>query len=121
MQRIVSNARAHGELYVVQTRHCIHTQLPVFNVGRSEDADRRLSQYPKGTVMLARLPVSRMVESEALMLALCRSTFIERKDFGPEFFEGDLYKVVGLLAMVVAMYPYHRKYVTAINDEARYI
>lgn len=104
MQRLISN-NSPGELYVIQTRHCVHTRMPVYKVGRSIDAGRRLRQYPKGSLMMARLPVCRMKDSETVLLELCRARFNQRKDFGTEYFESDLIELVGLLAMVAAMFP----------------
>lgn len=96
---------AAGELYVVQTRHCIHTRMPVYKVGRAQDAGRRLQQYPKGSRLVVRLPVSHMKDSEGMLLALCRTNFVQRRDFGTEYFEGNICKVVGLLATVAQLYP----------------
>lgn len=94
-----------GELYVVQTRHCIHTRMPVYKVGRARDAGVRMCQYPKGSKLIARLPVSRMRDSERVLLSLCRVYFVQRKDFGSEYFEADVGKIVGLIAIVVQMFP----------------
>lgn len=105
MQRIVINSNAPGELYVVQTRHCLHLCTPVYKVGRSMDAGRRLRQHPAGTLMMARLPVCRMKDSERVLLEMCRSRFKQRKDFGSEYFECDLVQLVGMLFMVAALFP----------------
>lgn len=94
-----------GELYVVHTRHCIHTRMPVYKVGRSLDAGRRLTSYPKGSVLIARLPVSKMRDSERVLLSLCRMKLVSRIDFGSEYFEADITRVVGLVVLVALMFP----------------
>lgn len=102
----ISGTNAAGELYVVHTRHCIHMRMPVYKVGRAVDAGKRLQQYPKGSRLLARLPVSRMRDSETVLLALCRRNFAQRKDFGTEYFEGEVGEVMMVLATVVQMFPH---------------
>lgn len=96
---------APGELYVVQTRHCIHARMPVYKVGRAKDAGRRLQTYPKGSMMIARLPVSNMRDSERVLLSLCRLNLVPRRDFGSEYFEAHVTRVVALVVMVSMMFP----------------
>lgn len=97
---------------MVHTRHCMHTRMQVYKVGRAKDAGRRLQQYPKGSRLLARLPVSHMLDSEKVLLTLCRANFLQRRDFGTEYFEGELGKVVAMLAVVVQMFPYVEQPIT---------
>lgn len=101
----VGGTNSAGELYILQTRHCIQMRIPVYKVGRASDAGRRLQQYPKGSRLIVRLPVSHMLASERIMLAICNNNFVQRKDFGTEYFQGDICLIVGILAMVVRMFP----------------
>lgn len=56
-------------------------------------------------MLIARLPVSKMCDSERILLTLCRTKLVARKDFGSEYFEGNVSKMVGLLVMVALMFP----------------
>lgn len=100
------SANAPGELYVVQTRHCIHTCMSVYKVGRARDAGLRMQQYPKGSRLIARLPVSHMCDAERVLLSMCRVHFVQRKDFGSEYFETRIERIVGLMAIVVQIFPH---------------
>lgn len=101
----VGGANVAGELYILQTRRCIQMHTPIYKVGHATDAGRRLQQYPKGSRLIVRLPVSHMLASERFMLAVCNHNFVQRKDFGSEYFQGDICMMVGILAMVVRMFP----------------
>lgn len=95
-----------GELYIVQTPHCIDSHPTVYKTGRAWDSQERLRGYPKGTKLLCCLPVSRMRDGESAMLGSCRgdARLEERKDFGSEYFEGDLMYMVNKLGMVAGLF-----------------
>lgn len=94
-----------GELYAIQTRHCVCDRLRVFKFGRTRDFSKRQRQYPKGSKLIACLPVSHMIDAERMLLALCRKKYISRGDFGAEYFEGDVGDMIGSLVNVVAHFP----------------
>lgn len=89
-----------GWLYAIQTRHSIDCRLRVFKLGRTGNVPKRLVQYPKGSELRCCVPVSRMVDAETMLLALCRIRFIQRKDFGKEYFEGDLLQIMQTMLSV---------------------
>lgn len=94
-----------GKLYAIQTRHCVHNSMPVFKLGRTRDFKRRQGQYPKGSRVVACMSVSHMIDSERMLLALCRKNFVPRLDFGREYFEGNVCDIVATLVAVVAHFP----------------
>lgn len=95
-----------GEIYIVQTPHCMHLHTSVFKTGRAFDSIDRLRGYPKGTKLLCCLPVSRMRDAEGAMLGSCRgdADVIERRDFGSEYFEGDLGHLMNKLITVSRLF-----------------
>lgn len=94
-----------GDLYAIQTRHCVCNRMRVFKLGRTNNFSKRYCQYPKGSKIIACLPVSHMIDAEKMLLALCRKKFTQRKDFGAEYFEGDIGDIVGAIVNVVAHFP----------------
>lgn len=118
-----------GEVYVVQTRNCLETHRRVFKFGRTRSMANRLRQYPKGSRLIACLPVSHMIDAERMLMSLCHKRFVQRKDFGNEYFEGDVADIVGALVNVVSHFPHaengdglgHRLRVVADDmEEARH-
>lgn len=95
-----------GEVYIVQTPHCIHLHTSVYKTGRAHDSGERLKGYPKGTKLLCCLPVSRMKDAEGTMLGSCRgdADILERRDFGSEYFECSLGRLIGKLVTVSEMF-----------------
>lgn len=108
-----------GELYVVYLRHCKSTNMPVYKVGRAEDAGERLKAYAKGSIILARIPVSNMLDSEAVLLRLCRDRFIERRDFGAEYFEGNLSTIISTLIIAADLFPHVLQDAAHTHDTAQ--
>lgn len=80
----------HGKLYVIQTRNCLESHKHVYKLGRSGNLSKRVRQYPLGSVVVFSIDVNLMVDAETMLLALCRIKFKQRRDFGVEYFEGDL-------------------------------
>lgn len=89
-----------GLLYIVQTPHCIQHHPNIFKAGRTKNMAKRLSAYPKGTQLIARVQVTRMKDAEDMMMAVCRNRFVDRRDFGKEYFEGDGWDLLEALASV---------------------
>lgn len=103
-------ANGSGHLYVVHTRQCIDNGLQVYKVGRAKDANRRLKQYPKGGELVTKLLVSNMAQSKAVCLALCRGSFISRKDFGSDYFEvTEVTLILEMLIKAARMFPHVSK------------
>lgn len=94
-----------GELYIIQTRNCIESHPTVFKAGRAHNVFKRLEHYPKGSLLVARVPVSMMVDAENLMLKLLRMTFTQRKDFGNEYFEGSVRELMAAMLSAAAFFP----------------
>lgn len=99
-----------GEIYIVQTRHCLEMGMPVYKIGRSDDVLRRLHQhYPRGSMIVARAPVPNMRNAERVLLEMCQWAFVRRRDFGQKYFEGDLVAVLALLDRVEDMFAGDRR------------
>lgn len=50
-----------GYLYVIQEREFVRSDEDVYKVGRTYNVAQRLSQYPRGSDLIAALPVLDMV------------------------------------------------------------
>lgn len=102
-KRIMRDSNGPGEIYLVQTPHCMHLHPTVFKTGRAHDSEERLRGYPKGTKLICCLAVSRMRDAEGAMLGSCRGDagqVKERKDFGSEYFEADVGHLINKLIAV---------------------
>jgi len=77
-------------IYLLQEREFIKTSEPVFKVGRTQQINHeRFRQYPKGSVLLFQMKCKNCHDSEKQILTAFKLKFIQRKDVGNEYFEGD--------------------------------
>ena len=79
-----------GYLYIIHVREFIRSREPIFKVGRTDNISRRLSQYPKGSKLIATVAVDDMVRCETRLLSRLCSTCMIRVDLGREYVQGCL-------------------------------
>jgi hypothetical protein len=82
-----------GHLYAVHTRELIAVRQCVVKFGKVKEQtlEQRLRQYPKGSVCLTSVAMSRefVDAAELALLAAARKLFKPRRDLGKEYFECD--------------------------------
>jgi hypothetical protein len=77
-------------IYLVQTRHCIEMERPIYKLGRTNrPMKERLNGYPKGTEERISCFCVDSTKCEDILLTLFKKKYIQRKDYGSEYFEGD--------------------------------
>lgn len=99
------DSNGEGEIYIVWPREFIVAGISVLKPGRSIDSAVRFRAYPKGSRLLVRLRVSRMLDAENMLLGVCKAAFIHRTDIGAEYFEGSDYDIVGMALQVARLFP----------------
>lgn len=90
-----------GYIYLFHTRACINGKENVYKVGKTtRPIDQRLREYDKGTIHKGSFPVpGRLVSSaERCVLRALRRNFLSRRDYGSEYFEGDMFKIFRCLS-----------------------
>jgi len=83
-----------GINYIIQTRESIRMQEDVYKIGMTNDIERRLAQYPKGSQVVKTINVSDRIKCEKVLLYLFNLKYIKRTDMGNEYFEGDLQSMI---------------------------
>lgn len=97
-----------GELYVVRTEGCMNTPdlQNVFKVASSVNSVEEFHSYPKGSMILAVFPVSRMAESMSEFLKISQAKgILPRRDVGSNHFEGQLTDILQVLRTINQMFP----------------
>jgi hypothetical protein len=84
-------------IYLVHCRACLNANEHVYKIGKSNDFNKRLSGYDKGTVPIFSLFVNECDNFERHLLTIFRSKFNSRTDYGSEYFEGDLNYMINLI------------------------
>lgn len=86
-----------GSIYIIYTRACKNGDEGVYKIGKTGDYIKRLSQYTKGGEMVFVANVINRHKSENLIKAGFSKEFVQRRDYGIEYFEGDIFEMVLLL------------------------
>lgn len=105
LYNVLAMDSATGELYVASLAEFIKHGMSVFKFGRSYDTRARMSGYPKGSRIVAFMPVGDMMRAEQALLAICRSRFTSRTDYGSEYFECAQADAITTLCEAARLFP----------------
>lgn len=83
-----------GFIYIILLRECLKSGESVFKIGCTKDIVQRYLDYPKGSRLVFTMFVQKCRETEVKVLEACRQEFIQRKDYGREYFEGSAKAVI---------------------------
>jgi len=77
-------------IYLLQTRESRRLNESIYKVGKTKQSDmRRLSQYPKGSMLLLYSECLDCDKTEKIILTMLRNKFIPHTEYGSEYFEGN--------------------------------
>ncbi len=97
-------------IYLLQLREFIKTKENIYKVGRtSKQHLERFNQYPKGSLLLFQMICNCSKTMEIQILEIFKDKFIQRKDIGNEYFEGEYNKMIDLI------------YITIKNENERFV
>lgn len=81
-------ARCVGNyVYLLIVRESLRLREQVVKVGRSDNYHDRMSQYPKGSIVISAVRVSNSEAAENAALGIFKHVHIHRRDLGKEYFE----------------------------------
>lgn len=90
--------------YIVQERDDYLRQINVYKIGKSKNIFKRMPGYPKGSKLLYLSVTPHMVIVENKLIELFSTLFIQRKDRGREYFEGDFQIMKNLMENMINYY-----------------
>lgn len=93
-----------GDIYVYYTRACKNIDEPVYKIGKSYDYRKRATGYDKGGDMLFVVTVSNRHTCENIVKDAFKNEFKLRRDYGSEYFEGDIFEMVMTVKDVLKPY-----------------
>lgn len=79
-----------GHLYLIQLREFIKTNESIYKIGKSIDINTRFKSYPKNSKLILLMECNNITLYENKIIKQFSSIFINRKDIGREYFEGDI-------------------------------
>lgn len=93
-----------GYIYIVHEREFINANLHIYKIGNSESIARRLPQYPKGSNLKFCVQTCNFVAFEKDIIKLFDDKFVQKKDIGREYYEGDVICMITTIASMVENY-----------------
>lgn len=76
-------------IYLIHIREFIKSKENVLKMGRSDNLDNRVRQYPKGSNILFMMKCKDSILCEQYLLNLFNIKFTHKSEYGKEFFEGN--------------------------------
>ncbi len=92
-----------GIIYLLRTREFVDKHEPTYKIGRSKSSIKsRMEGYPKQSEIHLVLPVEDHYEAEAKIKEMLKIKFVQRRrEYGTEYFTGDLFSMVANITQVV--------------------
>ena len=85
-------------IYLLQEREFIKTKEPIYKVGMTKKENHeRFNQYPKGSVLLFQMICNDCKNIEKHLINIFKEKFIQRKDIGNEYFEGEYKNMIDII------------------------
>lgn len=84
-------------IYLIHCRASLNNNENVFKLGKSQDFNKRLDGYDKGSLPILSLFVNECDEFEKYLINLFDSKFKQRNDYGREYYEGEINIMINTL------------------------
>jgi hypothetical protein len=82
-------------IYIIQEREFIRLKEETYKVGITKDIIRRYSEYPKSSKLIYTRVCDTNFEKE--ILNNLREEFIQKREYGTEYFEGDCNEIINCI------------------------
>lgn len=91
-----------GHIYIIHEREFIRLNEDVYKIGRTKNLKQRVRDYPKGSNLIFCYQVNDIIETEKKILDRLRSCFINRRDIGLEYFEGNKQSISNIVLETIS-------------------
>ena len=81
-------------LYLIHTREFITTKKPIYKIGRGDNVQTRVLQYPNGSNLLFLNICKNSKLCETNLIRIFKQKFLQEKYYGREYFSGDVYEMI---------------------------
>jgi hypothetical protein len=89
-------------IYLIQVREFIKTKENIYKVGMTTKENHiRFNQYPNGSILLFQMICNNCKNLEKTVIKIFKETFIQQKNIGTEYFEGDYKKMIDVIYLQI--------------------
>lgn len=105
------NAIVAEYIYILQRADFVTTGQNIYKLGRTvQNCTKRIQNYPKGSILFLQINTRDSIIVEKNLLNLFEELYTKRKDYGLEYFQGDIEN------MKLTIFNYVNKYNININN-----
>ena len=104
-------------LYLLHTREFITTEMPIYKIGRGDNVQIRVSQYPNGShvLLLIRCKNSKLCEKK--LIEIFKTQFTQEKFYGREYFSGNPDDMIDVMYNYIKLH--NKKYIEEEKKKAK--
>ena len=84
-------------IYLLREREFARLNENVYKIGKSVNVKNRTNAYPKGSDIELAISCKDSLKCERQLLEIFKKTFIQRTEYGREYFEGDKQKMIAII------------------------
>ncbi len=89
-------------IYIIKIREFVNNNQNIYKIGRTtQDNLKRFNNYPKGSILLYYFYCDDCKIIENNIIQLFKKLFIQKKELGNEYFEGDIYLMMIEIAKII--------------------
>ena len=108
-------------IYLLQEREFLKTKENVFKVGMTTKQNHiRFNQYPKGSILLFQLICDNCKNIEKQIITILKEKFIQRKDIGTEYFQGNYKLLIDVIYLTIKVEKYELQENTQEDPQEEY-
>lgn len=90
-----SDEKEYNYIYLLQDRTAVKLSENIYKIGKTTQPDfKRFRSYPKGYNLLLYIACENCHSLEKTLIDLFKIKYIQRQDYGSEYFEGDHFKMM---------------------------
>lgn len=95
------NNETEDTIYLLQEREFKRLKEPVYKIGKTKRLKSRLKKYPKNSDIILFIKVNNCDKIEEILLKIFNKTYIQRNEYGKEYFEGNLNSMIQLIIKII--------------------
>lgn len=90
-----------GTVYLIHTGEFVGFKMNIYKIGKTCDLQRRLKEYPFFTETKYTSLVNDHDNMEKILILKFRKHFINRRDYGLEYFQGDINQMINIMKKII--------------------
>lgn len=91
-------------LYLIHTREFITTEMPIYKIGRCNNLNKAILQYPNGSQLLFLSICKNAYNCEHRIIEIFKEKYIQETYYGIKYYSGDVYDMIYVMSQYITLY-----------------